>query len=223
MSLENNYGLAAIPYLQWVMQNKEQVKQMLAKTQARVDQAAGLTAENRFWSVHVACTLTGLIIAKKMGLIDFDIEKIYKWALGMVKNNKIAATDMNSSVEETLNDYFSENWGSFLWIKSTDDLRGNTERIIPEIMPRGQLVGRYETDVKKAYLIPKPLKAWCAKQQINYSSFIEDINVKLGGSKKKMRLSKGTHLNLPPTQVIVVNFAVEGQDAEDTETSPFAS
>ena len=115
-----------------------------------------------------------------MGLIDFDIEKIYKWALGMVKNNKIAATDMNSSVEETLNDYFSENWGSFLWIKSTDDLRGNTERIIPEIMPRGQLVGRYETDVKKAYLIPKPLKAWCAKQQINYSSFIEDINVKLG-------------------------------------------
>ncbi len=223
MSLENNYGLAAIPYLQWVMQNKEQVKQMLAKTQARVDQAAGLTAENRFWSVHVACTLTGLIIAKKMGLIDFDIEKIYKWALGMVKNNKIAATDMNSSVEETLNDYFSENWGSFLWIKSTDDLRGNTERIIPEIMPRGQLVGRYETDVKKAYLIPKPLKAWCAKQQINYSSFIEDINVKLGGSKKKMRLSKGTHLNLPPTQVIVVDFAVEGQDAEDTETSPFAS
>jgi hypothetical protein len=36
-------------------------------------------------------------------------------------------------------------------------------------------------------------------------------------------LSKGTHLNLPPTQVIVVDFAVEGRDAEDTETSPFAS
>lgn len=221
MAIESNYGLAAIPYLQYVMKNKDSVKKMLAQTQLRVDQAAGLTAENRFWSVHVACTLTGLIIAKKMKLINFDIEKVFNWAIATVKRNKVASTDMNASVEETLNDYFSEHWGNFLWIKSTDDLRGTVENVIPEIMPRGALVGRYETDVKKAYLIPKPLKSWCAKQQINYSSFIDDLNLKLGGSTRMMRLSKGTHLNLPPTRVIVVDFAVEGHD-EDVETSPFA-
>ena len=58
-------------------------------------------------------------------------------------------------------------------------------------------------------MLPKPLKEWCGKQQINFSSFYDDLSKKLGAKKSKIRLSKGTHMDLPPTDVIVVGFTVE--------------
>ena len=129
---------------------------------------------------------------------------------------------MSVSVEETLNDYIHEHWSNVLWIKSTDDLRNSdvTQLVIPEALPRGKLVARYETDLKRAYLVPKPLKEWCGKQQINYASFINDLTTKLGATRKKMRLSRGTHMNLPPTWVIIVDCSIENEDktgnTEDT-------
>ena len=36
----------------------------------------------------------------------------------------------------------------------------------------------------------------------------------MGAKKVNMRLSKGKHMQLPPTDVIVVNCHVEGSDAE---------
>ena len=121
---------------------------------------------------------------------------------------------MSISVEETLNDYIHEHWSNVLWIKSTDDLRSpsTSELVIPEALPKGKLVARYETDLKRAYLIPKPLREWCGKQQINYASFINDLKSKMGAKSSKIRLSKGTHMNLPLTHVIVVDCSVENED-----------
>ena len=103
-----------------------------------------------------------------------------------------------------------------LWIKSTDDLRKQegdvTSLVIPEALPRGKLVARYETDLKRVYLIPKPLKAWCGEQQINYNSFIHDLKTKLGATSTKMRLSKGTHMNLPVTHVVAVDCSIENEN-----------
>ncbi len=110
-----------------------------------------------------------------------------------------------------------------LWIKSTDDLRKGESGaldslIVPEALPRGQLVARYETDIKRAYLIPKPFRAWCAEQQINYGSVVQDLMKEMGAKKRKMRLSKGTHMQLPPTEVLMVDCSIEAlDDAGDTK------
>ena len=202
------------------MNNLEGAKTLLAEVQQRVDNEAGLTAENRFWSVLVATTVTGLIIAKRAGLVDYDTNKVFRWGVEQLKENKRQVEDMSVGVEEVLNDYIHEHWSNVLWIKSTDDLRKQSSEpesvVIPEALPRGKLVARYETDLKRAYLIPKPLKSWCGEQQINYNSFIYDLKTKLGARKTKMRLSKGTHMNLPPTDVIVVDCSVEKlDDVED--------
>ena len=127
---------------------------------------------------------------------------------------------MGASVESTLNDYIHEHWSNVLWIKSTDDLRKQNENgldslIVPEALPKGKLVARYETDLKRAYLVPKPLKAWCIDQQINYTAFVDNLRNSLGARKAKMRLSKGTHMNLPPTDVIIVDCAIGGDDIEE--------
>ncbi len=220
--LQNNYGHAGEVYIQYVMNNLDEVKRIFENVQAAVDKKAGLTAENRFWSVLVASTITGLMLAKRAGLITYDTKKIFAWAIERLKENKRQVEDMSISVEETLNDYIHEHWSNVLWIKSTDDLRkqegGVTELVIPEANARIKLVARYETDLKRAYLIPKPLKAWCGEQQINYSSFVHDLKTKLGAKSTKMRLSKGTKMDLPVTHVIQVDCSVENENKTgDTE------
>jgi len=192
-AIQNNYGHAGEVYIQYIMNNLDAVIKLLEEVQEVVDRKARLTAENRYWSVLATSTIVGLIMAKR-----------------------------SISVEETLNDYIHEHWSNVLWIKSTDDLRkqddGVTSLVIPEALPRGKLVARYETDLKRAYLVVKPLKLWCGEQQINYNSFIHDLTSKLGATKVKMRLSRGTHMNLPPTWVIAVDCSIENENkTRDTE------
>ena len=67
--------------------------------------------------------------------------------------------------------------------------------------------------------MPKPFRAWCGEQQINYTALISDMMEKLGAVKMKMRISKGTQLNLPPTDVIVVQFSEGFVDATPDNTS----
>ena len=217
IAIGNHYGHAGKVYVQYIMNNLEGVKRLIDEVRTKVDKEAALTSENRFWSAFVSNTLSGLVVAKKAGLIEYDIGKLFKWAVQMVKDNKNYVSDMSTSVEEVLNDYIHEHWSNVLWIKSTDDLRkqnnnGLDSLVVPDAIPRGKLVARYETDLKKAYLIPKPLRVWCSEQQINYAAFLQDLRSKLGATKTKMRLSKGTHMQLPPTDVIVVSCSIEGED-----------
>ena len=41
-SIERNYGWLAIEYVQWVINNKDEVSRLLLETQNRLDQHAGL-------------------------------------------------------------------------------------------------------------------------------------------------------------------------------------
>ena len=220
VAVKENYGHAGVVYLQYVMNNLEAIKKLADAVQQKIDIEAGLTAENRFWSALVSRTITGLMIAKRAKLIDWKIEPIVKWSIETMRTAQNTVRDMNTDVEAVLTDYLAEHYGSMLRIKSTDDARrastGIDHIIAPDQIPRGNsFVARYEYDIKKMYLLPKPLKEWCGKQQINFSGFVEGLKTgRTKATKVKMRLSKGTHMNLPPTDVIVIDCS----DFMDDET-----
>jgi len=219
-AVEANYGHAGVLFIQYVMQNLSYVKTKLREVQQEVDDAAGLTSENRFWSAGVACTLTGAIIANKLGLIEYDTKALFRWAIELLRHNKDSVNNMSVSVRQTLNEYLNENFNNILMIKSTDDLRkqsnGLDSLVIPDALPRGKLVARYETDVQKVYLAPKPLKAWCATQQVNYSSFLSDLTKKMGATRAKVRLTKGTQFRTDPQHVLVIKMKLGDSDNDAT-------
>ena len=216
---ETVYGHAGIVYIQYIISNIDAVTKLLGQVQAKIDKAADLTAENRFWSAGAAADLTGVLIAKKLGLVNYDTSKLFSYIVKMLKENKNSVADMNSPAIETLNDYFHENWGNILKIKSTDDLRkgqdnGLDSLVIPELDPKIRLVGRYETDTKVAFLSPKPLKVWCGKQQINYSSFIEELKTNFGAKTVKIRLTKGTNMRLASSWCLSIDCSKMDVDVE---------
>jgi len=209
-AVKENYGHAGIVFVQYLMNNLEASKQLALAVQQKIDVASGLTAENRFWSALVSRDIAGLMLAKKAGLINWKIEPIVKWALGAMEIAQGNVKEMDSDVESTLTDYLAEHYTGILRIKSTDDARKppTIDTIIQpvEAMRSSHLVARYEYDIKRLYLLTKPLKEWCGKQQINYAGFVEGLKTsRTKATKVKMRLSRGTYMNLPPADVIALD------------------
>jgi len=219
-AVKDNFGHAGIVFVQYILNDLEGSKELAMTVQRKLDTSSNLSAQNRYWSALASRTITGLMIAKKAGLISWHIAPIVQFIIEQMKQAKLMISEMDVDVESQLTDYLAENYNNMLRIKSTDDARGSAgaldKIIVPDGSPRGHFVARYEYDVKKLYLIIKPLKEWCGKQQINYAGFVESLrNGRTKATKNKVRLGKGTHINMPPTDVIVLDCS--GFMSDETE------
>jgi hypothetical protein len=177
----DNCGHAVEVFVQKIMQDVGTAKELLDTVQRKLDTACGLKAKNRLWSVQGAVTITALILARDAGLLSYDPKVMFDWVVQLINENKKNDVDADVSVDSLINDFVHEHYGSILWIKSTDDLRGGQNNngldslVVPEMQPKVKLVARYETDVKKLYIVMRPFKAWCAKQRLNYDSVVEKM------------------------------------------------
>jgi hypothetical protein len=220
--LTRNYGWAGAVYVNYLIRHIDEVRELLQDVTERVDEHCALDQQDRFWSALSATVLTACVITNKLGLVNYDMDKILATLKAIINENRKAVLSMNIGVQQLLSEYLSENINNILQIKSTDDLRkqGNNNGldtlVIPDATPKARLVGRYETDINRAYLIPKYLKSWCARQQLSYGSFLEDLIKDLGARRGKIRLTKGTHLNMPPSDVLIVDC--HWRDSEDANT-----
>lgn len=207
--LMNNYGHACIPYMQYVIRKQTEAQELFLQTQKRIDDAAGLSQPHRFWSAQAASAISGLLIAKRLKLISYDIPGVFDWIVDLLQRSKDTYHTVATDPEEILTLFLAENYNNILRIRSTDDAR-SAETVDPFIVadavPRMQLVARYEYDMKRLYIIPKIFKEWCGKQQIDYADVVAGLKRgKTRGVMQKQRLGKGTRINLPPVDCLMLD------------------
>ena len=210
-TLLNNYGHANIQYLQYVMNDIEGIKNLYKSTQLKLDKMYGFTPADRFHSVLATNGIMGLMVAKRAGLIDYEIKPVVEWLKQVILNVKDQVNSMDVDAETTLTNFLAENWNNTLRIKSTEDSRSvktddMDHLIIPDATPKMTYIARYEYDIKMLYLYPNPLREWCVKKQVNYEGFVDSL--KRGRTKAKMekkRMGKGTRMSLPSLDVLWVN------------------
>jgi hypothetical protein len=215
-----NYGHYGPEFVQYVIANKDAIKADYEKIKAQLDKAAGLNQKNRFWSGGCSAILAGALAAKRAGIIDYDMKKLFKWVVNILTRVKAFVDDSAASVETLVTEFITEHWGSILKIKSTEraqNAEGVTPMVIPEQDPRNKFVARYETDTNMLYIVTKPFKTWLGEQKIDYVSTKEGMMKDMGAKSVKMRLSKGTNLNLPPVWVLSVKLTGFSGVPEATE------
>jgi len=201
-------GHAAMVFIQHLLKDMDTAAELLDSVQRKIDDACGLDMTNRFWSVQGAVAVTALILAREAGLLAYDPGKLLAWVVELIKDNLKASVAAKVSVDTLLNDFVNEHYGSILWIKSTEDNRGAANNngldalVVPEQQPRVKLVARYETDLKRLFIVLRPFKEWCTKQRLNYDSVMMELSEKYDGKKAKIRLGKGTKMSLPSTTVL---------------------
>ena len=205
--LLQNYGHAGPIYAQWLVNNLDEAKNTLFSIQNKIDRELKLTQRERFWSVGLAANIAGGLIAKSLGLIDWDIKRIYKYATDMVVSNREDVRLPVSDMPAVVGDYINRHIQNILVVNENVDKRSQMPSL-PQLEPRGELLIRYEPDTKRMFLAAKPFKDDCVKFQVNYKETLKRLGAQgIFLETTVKRLSKGMKVLSPGVYCIVLDCA----------------
>lgn len=219
-----NYGHAAEPYIQWLVNNQEDAIALLRKVQARIDKELQVTAKERFWSAVAACNITGGLIARNLGLIEMDMARVYAWMIEMLKDMRGEVKPPENNPASVLGEFLNAHTMHTLVVNAGIDARAALVPM-PTMEPRGELLVRFEPDTKALFIAAKAFKDFCVRFQINYKDTLKALkNEGLFIEATNKRMSKGMKLMTPAVRVLQfdatnfdVGFIESTQPAEDDE------
>jgi len=193
--LSSNYGHAIIPFIQYVQGNLPLVIETLNKINEKVDRAAGITSNERFWSAGVAIALTGGYIAGKLGLHDIPFKPVFEYAIQLIQNSRRTNKESMFDSEDFLGAFLQRNFNNILVINGTKDNKTGLEHA-PIREPRGALAVRYEPDTKQLFVAVRPYREDCSKYSMSFDGSL-DPYTKAGAylGMKRKRMFAGTVTN----------------------------
>jgi hypothetical protein len=171
--LKNNYAVAARVFLPWVVANLDEVKQMLVKTQVALDKKFGLSGENRYWSANYTVAMVGLMIAKRVGLVNFDLAADMLWCESQSRTMRGEIVSSTSSSEEMFSSMLNE-LAPGIAVTDIEGGRGSGGKdayVIKE--PNNRYTGRAILDTGIAYLMQPAVNEWCGKKQADPKALIQ--------------------------------------------------
>lgn len=207
--LLENYGHAGDIYAEWLVNNLDELKNTLVQVQGKIDRDAQFTRRERFWSAVAACNITGGLVAKSLGLHDYDMKRIYDWLIATLKEMKEDTAPPPSSVTATLGDFINAHINNILVVDGHADARTDLSPA-PKLEPRGELHIRYEPDTQRMFIAMPAFRKYCGDRQIHYKEFTKDLTaqgVLLGVSNK--RLSKGMKFVSPAVRAMELDTSKE--------------
>lgn len=174
-ALASNYGVAGPVFIQYVLRNKEKVIAQFKKIQARLDADLNLNQSDRFYSTVLACSFTGAAIARKLGLFDIDITRVYQYALTVVASIRHDViepiADSSLAAEEALSTYINDNLNNALIVNGIK----TAIPAAPVKEPRGSLRLRYEPDTKELWIPSSALRDYFVSRQVDFQTAIKQF------------------------------------------------
>lgn len=211
--LAGNYGHAGELFIQHILKNMKPTEKLVFATRDRFMEDADLDSQHRFWLAEATCVYAGNLIAKQIGLHDWDLDALYKWIVARLIEAKEGMNAMVIDIHDLIAQYLNEHPRGILRIKSTADARSNDPEmenlILPDATPLYNWIARSEYDINKLYLPPTNLKKWVMARGLHFPT-IEGLMVdQMGLVKTKGRMGKGTKLNTPVQHLWVVEWEVD--------------
>jgi len=228
--LSLHYGLAGPKFVQYVMKNRAEVDEIVERFRMRFDADLELDQSDRFHAKAFTLALAGGFIARKIGLINIDVQAIYKAAvahLRSIRRDVIApVTNVNQTTLETLGAFLNENIQNALVINGA-----KTEVPTPAVqIPRGPLRLRFEPDTKEIWIPCGLLRDYFVERQVDVKHAVHELAscgvMKYDGNATAKRIGSGALFGLEASSIRSYCFDAEklGMDLDaftvDTDQAP---
>lgn len=193
--LLDNSGHAGRIYLAYVVQNQAEVKQLLVKTRKLLTEKGRFTQEERFWMAGMTVILTGLLIAKKLKLVQFNLSTLMAWALQQVRSMRDLVGETETDVIDQFGVMLNQLSSGFLVTDKEGDARSNESRAMVLHAPRGELTGRVVVSSSALYLPVSVVRKWCSENQADYREMASELAIRQWATvdPKPVSLGKGTN------------------------------
>jgi hypothetical protein len=203
--LMENYGHAGDIYARYLVENYEEVKNLFLAIQNKIDQRLQLNNRERFWSATVAANITGIYIAIRLELCDWDIAAIFKWACNMLQSLRDNIAPPVDADTEVLAHFLLSRMDNILIVNDGADRRSKMQEV-PMLEPKQEVMVRYEPDTEKVYIVIAAFRKYCAQRNLSYREVTKQLKqqrVLLKTDQK--RITKGMKMNVPPVQVMILD------------------
>jgi hypothetical protein len=212
-TLERCQGTAGDKFLRYVVAHPAVVEEKMLAWAKRIEQAIPDT-KYRFYRGHVECSMAGLEIARELGLVTFDVEQVYEYAVrlftDMAENvktqNTVDIEDALSAVITSLSDKI---------IVSTE-YRTNKEGNAEFARDIKDAVGRYIIGSKnekilagRLYLQSDAIRKWCAGNRVEYKKLMATaraMGVLIDIEENRIMLGRGTTVTAGQVRCICIDM-----------------
>jgi len=198
-----NYGHAGRPYLQWLVGNLEEAINMVKQIQLVIDKKIKFSGRERFWSGVAACNIAGAMIAKRLGLIDIDIKRIFEWMIKEFSQMRQEIKPPSTTQTSVIGEFLNEHRGDILVINDAADNRTGMAQL-PVVEPKYDLLVRMEPDTKKLFISAKHLRKFCTDNRITLKDALKALESDgIYEKTVKKRMAKGTKIEELPTDAFM--------------------
>lgn len=160
--LFENFGVAAEPYIQHLLQNQDWAKDRVRHWVREVDRLADVTSGERFWSAGVACVLTGFELSNGCGLTNCDIDRLLNFAVRVIRGMRTNVEDNTRSPVGMVSEYLNSNMRSLLVVGA--EVNGFSRL---ELEPSDKLRARLERHTGRLYIDRADFRRFCSKAQVD--------------------------------------------------------
>jgi len=205
--LRGNFGVAGRAYLRHIVKNNHQIDSQMQKLKDHLDLTLELNPEERYWSAVITTTILGGMIAKNLGLIQFDVRKLIPWAGARLRHMRAQLTDIIETPHDILSTYLTSNINSWLVVNTNKNkVRGLNITVVRE--PKFGLHIRYDVSTGEIAIDRKHFKEFIRERGGDYNA-IRDTLVKNGLVKtakaKRQRIGAGTEFEPVNVWCLVVD------------------
>ena len=144
----------------------------------RIDIATGDDSAERFRTAAVALVGIQGVIAKKLGLVTWDIDRVVKWGIDHMKNLRSIVNDYIQTPVDVLSNFLDENRSGTLIIQGVNGSKHVGAGEV-EFMPTIRVVARHELDIGRVYIKREAMQEYCGRIKADHK-FVETELKKMG-------------------------------------------
>lgn len=201
--LKNNYAIAGDIYMRTVVGDLPAALSLFEQVKTKLNNKLGATSAERFWVAGLAGMLTGGYIARELGLITWDVDMLFELAVRVAKSKRAEVANAAIDFRGILGEFLGENKGAILQINGKNDERSGLPNA-PIMSPNLKIIGRYEPDTNRLFIVRTVFKEYCVRRQIPYNTALIELKCEIKNKGDgRVRLLKGTGIDAPPVPVLV--------------------
>ena len=229
----NNYGIAGKAFIQFIMKHPVLIDAVIKESEQFAVKYAK-SSDERFWLYGMAIPLCAGMIAKSMGLIDYDIDALREYCINELLPSLRAKVKLDKPTGgNLLVDFLNDNLDSTLIVKAHTkkafEKENGTVSTVPTFggtnydpyvvsLPTRMLYVRREVDSDTVYVSSRALSDWCKRRGVSMETMLTELNT-LGyahyGLKTK-RFALGCDVpSLVQATQMVYKFKVTKENSND--------
>ena len=178
--ITENYGHAGIEYIKYLVAHQAEHQEKIDKIVTLLDAQTGAKNEERYWSAIAGVTLYGAACAQKLGLIRFDVKRLFTWVVETIKEMRVTKKEVVNTALDSLGQMIDDFADHRLIIGKTDTSL---------VRPRGALFIRIEVDTDFLFISRGKVQEWCTRNHASYTAMknhLSRIRVLVNANARKV-------------------------------------